>query len=334
MRRSRANPWAVFGALAMSAGVILFAWFFTPVPSAMLIRALFHMNAEKTLAEMQPFAPTSGLTEQLNVEYGSDGTDTQFDVFTPADAAGPLPTVFWIHGGAWVSGSKENVRPYVQLLAQAGFTTVAVNYTVAPEAKYPTAVNQLNAALDYLVAHASEFNVDPAHIVIAGDSAGANLTSELATLTTNPDYAKQVGVTPALQPNQLSGVVLNCGIYDVSRIPEATGIIGWGFNQALWAYVGERNYPSAPGGTEMSTLNSVSSAFPSTWISGGNADGLTATQSVPMAAKLSALGVDVTTVFYPADETPALGHEYQFHLNFDAAQSALQSTIAFLRRVT
>lgn len=334
MRRWRANPWVVFGALALAALIPLGAWFLTPVPSAMLIRALFHVNAEKTLAEMQPFAPTSGLTQTLNVEYGDAGTDTQFDVFTPSNASGPLPTVFWIHGGAWVSGSKENVRPYVQLLAQAGFTTVAVNYTVAPEAKYPTAVNQLNAALSYLVAHASEFNVDPAHIVIAGDSAGANLTSELAALTTNPDYAKQVGVTPALQPNQLNAVILNCGIYDVSQIPNATGIIGWGFNQALWAYVGERNYPSTPGGEEMSTLSSVTSAFPTTWISGGNADGLTATQSVPMAAKLSELGVDVTTVFYPTDETPALGHEYQFHLTLDAAQSALQSTIAFLQHVT
>lgn len=334
MRRWMSNPWLAFGALALSATMILLAWFFTPVPSAMLIRALFHENAKKTLAVMQPFAPTSGLTKTLNVEYGTAGVDTQFDVFTPTAATSPLPTVFWIHGGAWVSGSKENVRPYVQLLAEAGFTTVAVNYTVAPEAKYPVAITQLNDALAYLVAHADEFNVDPEHIVIAGDSAGANLGSQLAAMVTNPAFAAEVGVTPALTPSQLNGVVLNCGIYDVSRIPEATGLIGWGFNQALWAYVGTRNYVEARGGQEMSTLNSVTADFPATWISGGNADGLTATQSEPLAAKLTGLGVSVTPLFYPADEEPALGHEYQFHLTLDAAQAALQSTISFLKRIT
>ncbi len=93
MRRWRANPWVVFGALALAALIPLGAWFLTPVPSAMLIRALFHVNAEKTLAEMQPFAPTSGLTQTLNVEYGDAGTDTQLDVFTPFHASGSLPTV-------------------------------------------------------------------------------------------------------------------------------------------------------------------------------------------------------------------------------------------------
>ena len=81
----------------------------------------------------------------------------------------------------------------------------------------------------------------------------------------------------------------------------ATGLIGWGFNQALWAYVGTRNYVDARGGQEMSTLNSVTADFPATWISGGNADGLTATQSEPLAAKLTSLGVSVTPLFYPAE---------------------------------
>ena len=53
-----------------------------------------------------------------------------------------------------------------------------------------------------------------------------------------------------------------------------------------------------------------------------------------MAAELKKLGVDVTTVFYPADETPPLPHEYQFHLNTAAARSALDSTIAFLGTVS
>ena len=83
----------------------------------------------------------------------------------------------------------------------------------------------------------------------------------------------------------------------------------------------------------MSTIEYVTADFPTTWISGGNGDPLTNSQSKPLAKKLAGLGVEVTSVFYPEDESPALPHEYQFHLNFAKARSALQSTVDFLDTV-
>ena len=139
---------------------------------------------------------------------------------------------------------------------------------------------------------------------------------------------------PGLSAEQLRGVVLNCGIYDVSGIPEAPGLAGWGFRVALWSYIGAKDWSVHPGGDEMSTLDFVTADFPPTWISGGNDDPLTESQSKPLAAKLTGLGVDVTEVFYAADTTPGLPHEYQFHLDFDAAQTALQSTLDWLATVT
>ena len=82
----------------------------------------------------------------------------------------------------------------------------------------------------------------------------------------------------------------------------------------------------------MSSLRHVTSSFPPTYISGGNADPLTEMESVPMAAKLTGLGVDVTTLFWPTDYTPPLPHEYQFRLNLDAAQTALTETLVFLAK--
>jgi acetyl esterase/lipase len=321
------------GALAL--GVIAaLVWTLSPWPAALLIRGMFEKGAADTVKEMLPYAPDGGLDEHLDVSYGPSGADTSLDVFTPSGSSGPLPTVVWIHGGAWISGDKENVRPYVRMLAAKGYTTASLNYTVGPEATYPTALTQLNDALAFLVAHADEFNIDPSRIVIAGDSAGSNLTSQLATLTTSPDYASLVGIEPALTKDQLRAVILNCGIYDVSGIPNAPGIGGWGFRIALWAYLGERDWSNTPGGQEMSTLDYVTADFPETWISGGNADPLTPVQSEKLAAKLDGLGVPVTTVFYPEDHVPALPHEYQFHLDFADAQSAFDSTVAFLDRVT
>ena len=84
----------------------------------------------------------------------------------------------------------------------------------------------------------------------------------------------------------------------------------------------------------MSAIDYVTSDLPRTWISGGNDDPLTASQSKPLAAKLRELGVPVTSVFYEQDHVPALPHEYQFHLDFQEAKDALDSTLSFLESVT
>jgi acetyl esterase/lipase len=315
-----------------------------PWPSALLIRALFEAEARSTVTEMTPYVPASGIDEQLDVPYATSGpgagtADTTLDVFSPTDSSGgdstgPLPTVIWIHGGAWISGSKTNVDPYLRILASKGYTTVGLNYTVAPDAIYPVAITQLNEALAYLVANAAELRIDPDRIVIAGDSAGSQYTSQLATMITSPAYAAKVGLTPALTPDQLRAVILTCGIYDVTGIPDAPGLGGWGFRVALWSYLGTKDWSTTTGGELMSTLDDVTADFPTTWITGGNGDPLTATQSQPLADKLDSLGVDVTTVFYPADHVPSLPHEYQFHLDGVDAQNALTSMVAFLGTVT
>ncbi|WP_144792752.1 alpha/beta hydrolase [Microbacterium paludicola] len=302
----------------------------TPWPSAMVIRAVFTQGGDATAAEMDEYVPDTPLTETLDVAYADDGADTTMDVFTPASASGPLPTIVWIHGGAWISGSKENVDPYLRILAAEGYTTIGVNYTLGPEGVYPTAVGQLNEALSYIDAHADELNVDASQIVLAGDSAGGQLASQMATIMTSPDYAEILSVDPALDADQVVATVLNCGVYDLSALAALDGIAGWGLKSAMWAYAGTKTWAENATGATMSTIDWVTADFPTTYISGGNGDGLTWLQSIPMAQRLDELGVDVTTQFWPAAHEPALPHEYQFHLDMPDARTALQMTIDFL----
>jgi len=133
-----------------------------------------------------------------------------------------------------------------------------------------------------------------------------------------------------LTPEQLQGVVLNCGVYEVTSLLGQKGILGWGDDASLWAYTGDRDLANSAAVAQMSTINHVDENFPVTFISGGNADPLTKENSKPFAAKLQSLGVNVTELFWPTDYTPALPHEYQFKLNLDAAQIALTQTLAFL----
>jgi len=335
-RARNPKPWikrrsSIIGLSIVAFGLVLtLVSTLSPWPASLLIRSLFEIEAANTVEEMERHATDVPLTETLDQSFGDAGTNTTLDVFSPADASGPLTTVVWIHGGAWISGDKQNVTQYARNLAAEGFTVVAVNYTVAPEAVYPTALNQLNSALGYLLDNADRLLIDPNRMVLAGDSAGAQLSAQLATAVTSPDYARTIGLTPNLSSEQLAGVILNCGIYDVSEIPNAPGIGGWGFRVALWAYIGEKDWSEHPGGEQMSLIDDVTADFPRTWISGGNADPLTKSQSRVFATTLDGLGVDTTAVFYPDDHVEQLPHEYQFHLDLEDARAAFGSTVEFL----
>ena len=112
------RPSRVIPASALALGVIAaLVWTLSPWPAALLIRGMFEKGAADTVKEMLPYAPDGGLDEHLDVSYGPSGDDTSLDVFTPSGSSGALPTVVWIHGGAWISGDKSNVRPYVRMLA-------------------------------------------------------------------------------------------------------------------------------------------------------------------------------------------------------------------------
>src|SRR5690606_40113051 len=147
----------------------------SPGAPELVIRAVSGSSRDARTADLTRHLPETLPHERLAVPYGDAGPDTSFDIFWPQTGADALPTVVWIHGGAWISGDKVDVAPYLRILAAEGYTTVGLNYTVAPEAAYPTAIRQLNDALAHLVANAGEYRIDTDRIVLAGDSAGAQL---------------------------------------------------------------------------------------------------------------------------------------------------------------
>lgn len=327
MARTRLLP-AAAAVMAAAAGFRLSPW-----PAALLIRAVFYRGARRLAAVMRRYAPAAGVIPFRGLRFEAGSRSGTLDLFVPAEAVGPAPLVVWIHGGAWLSGSRNDVEPYLRLLAASGYAAAGLTYTVSPRGVYPRAVEELSAALTFLSEHGADFGVDTRRIVLAGDSAGAQLAAQLAVLATNPDYARRTGLSSPLKADRLRGVILHCGVYDVAALASLRGILGWGFKTALWAYSGQRDWSRTAAGREMSVLNDVGAGFPPAFITGGNGDSLTATQSVPLAARLTALNTDVRTRFWPPDHRPALPHEYQFHLDRTEAQQTLTDTLDFLQAV-
>jgi acetyl esterase len=308
----------------------------SPWPGVLVIRHVFDQGSHKTLVNLEKAVPPQRVTVISDQSYDTS-PQNKLDVYTPDDTAqhgGTLPTVLWTHGGAWLSGDKTNAAPYFKLLASQGFTVVSINYTLAPSAAYPTQIKQLNQAHRYLLRNADRLHIDSSRLFLAGDSAGAQLSSQLAALITDPAYAQTVGIQTAIQSKQLRGVLLFCGIYKMEGLatpdPTLPKIVSWGDDVSVWAYAGTRDRTD-PVIRQMSAYYHVSKAYPATFITGGNADPLTNAQSKPFAQKLQQLGVDTTTRFYPKNHTPALPHEYQFTLNNDGKQT-LSQAVQFVKQ--
>ncbi len=125
-----------------------------------------------------------------------------FRVYTPvAPVAGPLAGIVYFHGGGWVFGNLDTHEGVCRMLAnESGCRVVSVDYRLAPEHKFPAAIEDAYAATRWVAAHASALGIDPNRIAVGGDSAGGNLAivvCERAKAVGGPRLALQVLLCPS-----------------------------------------------------------------------------------------------------------------------------------------
>ena len=165
----------------------------------------------------------AGIVRFDNISYGSHPEWNLLDVYRPKKAEGKLPVIAIIHGGAWVYGDKDVYQFYGMSLAQRGFAVVNLSYRLAPEYKYPTALEDICLAFKFIYAHEDEYGFDLNNLFAVGDSAGAHLLTVFADLMTNPHCRKafkaQFPKAGLSLPKgmHLNAVALNCGKYDLGK---------------------------------------------------------------------------------------------------------------------
>lgn len=258
---------------------------------------------------------------------GTGIPDAALDLYLPALAPdGGLPLVLWVHGGGYVMGSAAMVADVATALAGGGYALAVLEYTLAPAATYPTPVRQAGAALTYLQENAGALGIDAGRVVLAGDSAGAQIASQVASIETSPAAATAVGLAPVLAPGALRGAMLCCGMFDMATVRE-TGFRG--IDTMVDAYLGSRQWPSSPALDQLSTTRHVTPAFPSTFLSAGDTDPFLP-QTLELAGALRRAGVRVETDL----PSGGLGHEYQLNLRLPQARTTLARMVAFLHGCT
>jgi acetyl esterase len=110
-----------------------------------------------------------------------------------------LPAVVYFHGGGWTCGDLDTHDSVCRgIAAHSHCAVVAIDYRMGPEHRFPAAVEDALAALQWVAANAGSFAVDPARLVVAGESAGGNLAAvaALALRDSGPRLAMQVLVYP------------------------------------------------------------------------------------------------------------------------------------------
>ncbi len=157
----------------------------TTVPAVLALVALFGGNV---FAEDKP-----------DIEYGrASGESLRLDAHIP-DGSGPFPIVVTVHGGGWTSGDKsKDIAVILEPLTRSGeFTWFSINYRMAPTNHWPACFEDVQTAIRWAKAHATEYQGDPHRVALVGYTAGGQLAC-LAAVRAGDDTRVQavVGFSP------------------------------------------------------------------------------------------------------------------------------------------
>jgi len=155
-----------------------------------------------------------------NISYGEHPVWNLLDVYRPKKETGNrLPVIAIVHGGAWVYGDKDVYQYYGMSLAKRGFSVVNFSYRLAPEYKFPTALEDMAAAFNWILKNSDEYLFDTKNIFAVGDSAGAHLLATFCNLLNNKEYKETIShkypnaKLTVLDDFKFNAIALNCGKY-------------------------------------------------------------------------------------------------------------------------
>jgi acetyl esterase/lipase len=149
-------------------------------------------RAAEALQAAQEVQEASG--QWLDVAYAAGSPAQRLDLYLPATGEGPFPVVVWVHGGAWLGGSKTlGPRAFQRRVLERGYALASVGYRLSSEATFPAQIHDVKTAVRHLRAQAARYGLDGSRMAGWGDSAGGHL---VALLGTSAGVAELEGADP------------------------------------------------------------------------------------------------------------------------------------------
>jgi acetyl esterase len=241
--------------------------------------------------------------------------------YSPVASGGdPLPALIYFHGGGFVIGDLETHDGLCRMLAnEGGVHVIAVDYRLAPEHKFPAAVEDAFAAVEWVEANASDLGIDANRLAVGGDSAGGNLAAVVAQMAKEkgaPSIAYQMLFFPVTQARANTKSMRDCA--EGYFLERAT--MDWFFNNYLGASADTSDLRISP------LLAKDVSGLPPAYVMLAGYDPLH-DEGLAYAEKLKAAGVNVTVADYPG-----LVHDFIFfQAVLPQASEAMKSASAALK---
>ncbi|MBH3405788.1 alpha/beta hydrolase [Pseudomonas glycinae] len=229
------------------------------------------------------------LVERRSIEV--NGKPLEIRVIRPQEAKGDLPVFMFFHGGGWVLGDyPTHERLIHDLVVGSGAAAVYVDYTLSPEAKFPTAINQAYGATCWVAENGKEIGVDGGRLAVVGNSVGGNMAAVVAI------KAKEAG-TPKLRFQALLWPVTDANFNDASYKWFADGhFLTRNMMQWFWdSYTADPNQRSDIHASPLRASLEQLKGLPPALVQTAEMDVLR-DEGEAYARKLNAAGVSVTAV--------------------------------------
>jgi len=235
-------------------------------------------------------SPYGEATVIRNIPYAAHPTPRQnFDLYLPANKTGqPFPLIVWIHGGAWMMGIKE--WDNVKYLVRHGYAIASIDYRLSTEAPFPAQIQDCNSALNFILAHATNYGVSSRRFVVGGGSAGGHLALLLGLARDEKDFGADASIKPLAILDFFGPADFNRMQNDLETIHSEKGLEL--FKDAGGKLLGAPVEQSSAKAKLASPINYVSAASPPVLMLQGNKDDLVpAAQSRRLHEALDQAGV-------------------------------------------
>jgi acetyl esterase/lipase len=248
------------------------------------------------------------------------------DIHLPTGAAGPVPLILYIHGGAWLFGTRSVFSPvYLGItdpfedMVAAGFAVASVDYRMSAEAVWPAPLHDVAAGLRFVTDRASELGIDTSRIAVWGESAGGQMAMLLAFRQEDESAIGSEGAPVAIP--EIAALVDWYGVADIREPMPGFPLPGPSPESRL---IGGEDPATHPLGVEASPIAHVGRRLPAALIMHGTADSLVPCEgSRRIASALAETGTPVTAVWVD-------GADHGWTGTPDIAAHALTDTIDWL----
>ncbi len=175
----------------------------------------------------------NGVHTVNDIVYSGDYPNSVMDLWYPSDENNLHTLIVYMHGGGMLFGDKASGDPLaknkgivglLQKLAESGYAVASLNYVLAPEYIFPAQLKQIDQAIAFLKENQEKYRLNMKDFIIAGSSAGANLTGIYGTLLCNPKYREKTGVHPSIDSKCVRCLVIDeavVGIHGSNEVLEA-----------------------------------------------------------------------------------------------------------------